>query len=64
MIRELNFVWCRLLTRLASLDGRHLCAAWERCDISIEQSTFGERFYLIVFSRWVKPGSWRTLVWW
>ena len=31
MIRELNLIWFRWLTRLASLDGRRLCAAWERC---------------------------------
>ena len=30
MIRGLIVMCCRLLTRLASLDGRHLCAAWER----------------------------------
>ena len=31
MIRGLICMWCRLLKRLASLDGRLLCAAWERC---------------------------------
>ena len=42
MIRGFDSMWCRWLTRLASLDGRHLCAAWERC-IYLESNLLLER---------------------